>query len=112
MRRWASARESLREGPDRLPRGRRVASPAEAQTPTRIGATIAQTGPISTESQGQLRGYRLCVTRLNDKGGVLGRKVELRVYDDGADPATAARLYESSSRRTGWTWCSARTVRA
>ena len=31
---------------------------------------------------------------MNDKGGVLGRKVALVVYDDGSDPATAIRLYE------------------
>jgi branched-chain amino acid transport system substrate-binding protein len=31
---------------------------------------------------------------MNDKGGVLGRKLELVVYDDASDPATAARLYE------------------
>jgi branched-chain amino acid transport system substrate-binding protein len=31
---------------------------------------------------------------MNDKGGVLGRKLELLVYDDESDPATAVRLYE------------------
>jgi branched-chain amino acid transport system substrate-binding protein len=31
---------------------------------------------------------------MNEKGGVLGRKLELVLYDDGSDPATAVRLYE------------------
>ena len=67
-----------------------VAPVAEAQPPIRIGATLAQTGL----GQSQFRGYQLCVKHVNDKGGVLGRKVELVVSDDGSDPATAVRLYK------------------
>jgi branched-chain amino acid transport system substrate-binding protein len=71
-----------------------VAPVTEAQAPIRIGATLAQTGPYATLGQSQLRGYQLCVKHMNDKGGVLGRKLELVLYDDGFDPATAVRLYE------------------
>ena len=67
---------------------------AEAQPPIRIGATLAQTGLNAVVGQSQLRGYQLCVKHTNDKGGVLGRKLELVLYDDGWDPATAVRLYE------------------
>ena len=67
-----------------------VAPVAEAQPPIRIGATLAQRGL----GQSQFRGYQLCVKHVNDKGGVLGRKLALVVYDDGSDPATAVRLYE------------------
>ena len=67
---------------------------AEAQPPIRIGASLAQTGRFAALGQNQLRGYQLCVKHMNDKGGVLGRKLELVVYDDGSDPATAVRLYE------------------
>ena len=66
----------------------------EAQPPIRIGATLAQTGVYATLGQNQLRGYQLCVKHVNDKGGVLGRKLELVLHDDGSDPATAVRLYE------------------
>jgi ABC-type branched-subunit amino acid transport system substrate-binding protein len=48
----------------------------------------------ATVSQGVLRGYQLCVKHTNDKGGVLGRKLALVLYDDRSDPATAVRLYE------------------
>ncbi len=41
-----------------------------------------------------LRSYQLCVKHTNDKGGVLGRQLELVVHDDASDPATAVRLYE------------------
>ena len=59
---------------------------AEAQPPIRIGASLSETGGLVASGQTQLRGYQLCVKHLNDKGGVLGRKLELVVYDDGSDP--------------------------
>ena len=71
-----------------------VAPVAEAQPPIRIGASLSQTGVYAAFGQNQLRGYQLCVKHMNDKGGVLGRKLELVLYDDGSDPATAVRLYE------------------
>ncbi|MGH7334081.1 MAG: amino acid ABC transporter substrate-binding protein, partial [Candidatus Rokuibacteriota bacterium] len=71
-----------------------VAPVAEAQPPIRIGASLAQTGAFAALGQNLLRGYQLCVKHLNDKGGVLGRQLELVLYDDGSDPATAVRLYE------------------
>ena len=71
-----------------------VAPVAEAQPPIRIGASLAQTGEFAALGQTQLRGYQLCVKHTNDKGGVLGRKLELVLHDDGSNPATAVRLYE------------------
>ena len=71
-----------------------VAPVAEAQPPIRIGASLSQTGAYAAPGQNRLRGSQLCVKHVNDKGGVLGRKLELVVYDDGSDPATAVRLYE------------------
>jgi branched-chain amino acid transport system substrate-binding protein len=68
-------------------------SVAQAQ-PIRIGATLGQTGGFAALGQDQLRGYQLCVKHLSEKGGVLGRKLELLVYDDGSDPGTAVRLYD------------------
>jgi branched-chain amino acid transport system substrate-binding protein len=71
-----------------------VAPVVEAQPPIRIGASLAQTGLYAALGQNQLRGYQLCVKHVDEKGGVLGRKLELVQYDDGSDPATAVRLYE------------------
>ena len=53
---------------------------AEAQSPIRIGASLSQTGAFAALGQNQLRGYQLCVKHVNEKGGVLGRKLELVVY--------------------------------
>jgi branched-chain amino acid transport system substrate-binding protein len=71
-----------------------VAPVVEAQAPIRIGATLSLTGTYAPIGQNQHRGYQLCVKHMNEKGGVLGRKLELVFHDDESDPATAVRGYE------------------
>ena len=71
-----------------------LATTGDAQQPIRIGASLSQTGAYAALGQNQLRGDQLCVKHTNDKGGVLGRKVELVAEDDQSEPATAARIYE------------------
>jgi branched-chain amino acid transport system substrate-binding protein len=66
----------------------------EAQPPIRIGASLAQTGSYVVFGQNQHRGYKLCEKHVNEKGGVLGRKIEFVLYDDQSEPATGVRLYE------------------
>jgi branched-chain amino acid transport system substrate-binding protein len=66
----------------------------EAQKPIRIGASASKTGAYAALGQNQLRGYELCVKHANEKGGLLGRKVELVVEDDHSDAATAVGIYE------------------
>jgi branched-chain amino acid transport system substrate-binding protein len=73
---------------------------AEAQPPIRIGASLSQSGTFALLGQNQLRGYQLCVKHTNDKGGVLGRRLELIAEDDRSDPATAARIYEKLISQT------------
>jgi branched-chain amino acid transport system substrate-binding protein len=65
-----------------------------AQPPIRIGASVSKAGTFAAEGQERLRGYQLCVRHTNDKGGVLGRKLELVAEDDRSEPATAVRIYE------------------
>ena len=67
---------------------------AAAQQPIRIGASASMTGSFAALGQNQLRGYQLCVKRANDKGGILGRKIELITEDDKSDSATAVKIYE------------------
>ena len=68
----------------------------DAQPPIRIGASLSQTGALAALGQPLLRGYQLCVKHMNERGGVLGRKLKLVVYNDGSDAATAVRLYEKT----------------
>jgi branched-chain amino acid transport system substrate-binding protein len=67
---------------------------AGAQPPIRIGASLALTGSYVVFGQNQHRGYKLCERHVNEKGGVLGRKIEFVLYDDQSEPATGVRLYE------------------
>ena len=87
-----------------------IAPGAQAQPPIRIGTSVAQTGAYAAQGQAQLRGYQLCVKHANEKGDVLGRRIELRVEDDQSTGATAVAIYEKlitqeprhrSSRRAG-----------
>ena len=69
-------------------------SVADAQPPIRMGATYAQTGSLAAMGQNMMRGSQLCIKHANDKGGVLGRRLELLVEDDQSDGPTAAAIYE------------------
>ncbi|HWU37412.1 MAG TPA: amino acid ABC transporter substrate-binding protein, partial [Candidatus Acidoferrum sp.] len=72
-----------------------LATAASPQGPIRIGASLSLTGPYAPFGQNRLRGYQLCFKHMNEKGGVLGRKLELVVEDDQSEPATAVRIYEN-----------------
>ena len=69
-------------------------TPAAAQAPIKIGASLSLTGTYAALGQNQSRGYQLCAKHMNEKGGVLGRKIEFVLYDDQSQPATGVRLYE------------------
>lgn len=71
-----------------------VAVTAHAQAPIRVGASLSQTGSFGALGQNQLRGYQLCINHANEKGGVLGRKLELIVEDDQSQAKTAVGIYE------------------
>jgi len=67
--------------------------------PIRIGAVLSTTGPVGFIGDPQLKTLELHVKRLNDAGGLLGRRIALTVYDDQSDPNNAntfaKRLIES-----------------
>jgi branched-chain amino acid transport system substrate-binding protein len=71
-----------------------IVVPAGAQGPIRIGASLSLTGTYAKLGKNQHEGYQLCMKDLNARGGLLGRKIDLVVYDDQSLPATAVRLYE------------------
>jgi len=67
--------------------------------PIRIGAVLSATGPVGFIGDPQQKTLELHVKRLNEQGGVLGRKIALTIYDDQSDPNNAntfaKRLIES-----------------
>lgn len=69
-----------------------VAAPALAQVqgePIRVGAIVSATGPAGFVGDPQRKTLEVLVRRVNESGGVLGRKIELIVYDDQSDPNNA-----------------------
>jgi branched-chain amino acid transport system substrate-binding protein len=68
------------------------ATGVSAQEPIRIGAFVSATGPASFLGDPEQKTLELYVERVNASGGVLGRKLELVVYDDAGD-AEKARTF-------------------
>jgi branched-chain amino acid transport system substrate-binding protein len=60
----------------------------------RIGASISLTGTYAKPGKYTQEGYLLCEKDINDKGGLLGKKVKFVIYDDKSEPPTAIKLYE------------------
>ena len=67
---------------------------AAAQKPVLVGASLSLSGKYAKGAEFQNQAYQLWVEQVNARGGLLGRPVELRIYDDRSDPATGVRLYE------------------
>ena len=69
-------------------------APAAAQEPIRIGASYSNTGTYAELGQTVHRGRSLCIKQANEKGGLLGRKIELLVEDDQSQVVNAVAIYE------------------
>jgi branched-chain amino acid transport system substrate-binding protein len=61
--------------------------------PILVGAAIARTGQLDDLGRSYERGLALWAEEANAKGGVLGRRIELRIRDDASDALNAAPLY-------------------
>jgi branched-chain amino acid transport system substrate-binding protein len=75
-----------------------AATAAQAQEPIRVGSFLSVTGPAAFLGDPEQKTLELYVERLNAAGGVLGRKLQLTVYDSAGDAekarAFAKRLIE------------------
>lgn len=60
-----------------------------AAEPIKIGSVVSATGPASFLGDPEQKTLRMYVDKINASGGVLGRKLELVVYDDGSDSEKA-----------------------
>ena len=63
------------------------------QPPIRIGMTMAQTGGLAGGGKASLLGIEIWRDDVNARGGLLGRKVELVVYDDKSSAAETPAIY-------------------
>ncbi len=56
-------------------------------TEIRIGGSTFTSGPAAVYGEQIAVGFAAGVNYINERGGINGRKVVLKIYDDGADPA-------------------------
>ncbi len=63
--------------------------PAE---PIKIGALFSQTGSFASVDVPGLEGFRLAAAKINARGGVLGRQIEILAPDFKSKPAAAAAI--------------------
>jgi branched-chain amino acid transport system substrate-binding protein len=66
----------------------------EEEGPIRFAASLPLTGMFSIPGDLHRRGYELCIELINERGGLLGRDVELIVEDNRSDTETVVSQYE------------------
>lgn len=69
--------------------------------PYQLGFTGALTGPVAFAGVPQRGGFMTYIDHINASGGVDGRPIEVEVFDDQADGATAIANYERLARDFG-----------
>src|SRR3954465_613681 len=66
---------------------------AQGSGPVKIGMSMPQTGSLGAGGQAALLALRMWVDDVNQKGGLLGRKVDFIAYDDQTNPANVPGIY-------------------
>src|SRR3954451_5260988 len=69
-------------------------APANA-APLVIGASVSLTGDFSDSGKAVQRGYQLWADTVNAKGGILGRKVQMKIVDDTSSPTQVVTNYQN-----------------
>ena len=59
-----------------------------------VGGDISQTGRYSEPAGRMHNSVKLYIKQLNERGGLLGHKVDLKMMDDKSDNQTSIKLYE------------------
>jgi branched-chain amino acid transport system substrate-binding protein len=60
-----------------------------------IGASMSLSGDFATLADPALKGYKLWAATVNKQGGLLGRKVSLKIVDDASNPTQVVTNYEN-----------------
>lgn len=71
------------------------AASSAAEAPLVIGASVSLTGDFADSGKAVKAGYDLWASTVNAKGGVLGRKVEMKVVDDASSPTQVVTNYQN-----------------
>lgn len=73
-----------------------IATAQPKPKPIKIGGSLAITGPVAENAKWVKLGYEYWAEKLNKEGGLLGRPVELVIYDDEAKPDKGVMLLEKA----------------
>src|SRR3989442_4066472 len=63
--------------------------------PIKIGISLSSSGDFSDPGKAVKRGYELWASYVNAHGGILGRKVQLKIVDDASSPDQAVTNYRN-----------------
>lgn len=75
--------------------GSSSSSSSGSSKPLVIGISLSQSGDFSDPGHAAMLGYQLWADSVNKRGGVLGRKVQLKIVDDASDPNQAVTNYQT-----------------
>ena len=93
-----------------LAAGTLFSGPVAAEAPPiKIGSFLSVTGPAAFLGDPEEKTLKLYVEKLNAAGGVIGRKIELVVYDDQSSATTTPAIYAKLLDVDKVTCCSRRT---
>lgn len=71
---------------------------AQSKEPIRIGAVSSQSGVFAQQGQEVLRAIQFAADEANARGGIDGRKVEVKIADDEGTPEAGRRVAEKLAR--------------
>jgi branched-chain amino acid transport system substrate-binding protein len=75
-----------------------TASP-QSTAPVVIGASVSLTGDFADSGKAVQRGYEMWASEVNAKGGLLGRKVSMKIVDDASSPTQVVSNYQNLINR-------------
>jgi len=73
--------------------GATAAGTGSGSGPLTIGISLSLSGDFSDSGKAAQRGYQLWMDDVNQQGGVLGRKIQLKIVDDASNPTQVVSNY-------------------
>jgi len=75
--------------------GTTSSSSSGSKAPLVIGASLSLTGDFSADGQAYQKGYEFWAAQVNADGGILGRKVQMKILNDNSSPSQVVTNYQT-----------------
>lgn len=98
-----SAKQEAQENKTAAPSQANPAGTPADTRPLKVGVILTTSGPLGAIGAKQLTGVQMAIEEINAAGGILGRKVELLVRDDAADPTKTRTAAQELVEKEGVT---------